>query len=188
MALLLCLPGSACLFQGEELGLPNAEIPRERMRDPFGLRFYPAYLGRDGARTPIPWTAGAPNLGFSRAAETWLPAAPTHDRLAVDLQQRDPTSTLAAYRSMLAWRKRHLASIAGDVTLLPVPDPLLAFQRGSGAEAIVAIFNLAAEAVEIPIADLPKFRVVTDLAFVTRPKGATLALPPYGVTLGIAAG
>jgi alpha-glucosidase len=188
MALLLCLPGSACLFQGEELGLPNAEIPRERMRDPFGLRFYPAYLGRDGARTPMPWVSGAPNLGFSRAAETWLPLAPAHDRLAVDLQQRDPTSTLSAYRSMLAWRKRHLASIAGDVTLLPVPDPLLAFRRGSGAEAIVAVFNLAAESVEIPIADVPKFRVATDLAFVTRPKGATLALPPYGVTLGIAAG
>lgn len=187
MALLLCLPGSACLFQGEELGLPNAEVPRERMRDPFGLRFYPAYPGRDGARTPMPWVSGAPNLGFSRAAETWLPVAPTHDRLAVDLQAKDPRSTLAAYRSMLAWRKQHLASIGGDVALLPAPDPLLAFQRGSGAEAIVAIFNLAAEAVQIPMAGLPSFRVADELFFVTRATGPTLTLPPYGVTIGIAA-
>ncbi len=185
MALLLCLPGSASLFQGEELGLPNAEIPRERMRDPFGLTFYPAYLGRDGSRTPMPWTSGAANLGFSRAPETWLPPAPTHDGLAVDRQEKDPRSTLAAYRAMLAWRKRHLASIAQDVSLLDTADPVLGFRHGNGADAVIALFNFAPEPVEISMADMPRFRVAEELAFVARPVGNKLTMPPYGVMLGV---
>ena len=151
------------------------------------VTFYPAYLGRDGSRTPMPWVSGTPNLGFSRAPETWLPLASTHDRLAVDLQKKDPRSTLAAYRSMLAWRKRHLASIGGEVALLEAPDPVLAFRRSSGAEGIIAIFNLTADRIDVPMQGLPRFRVTEELAFVTRPSGSRLALPPYGVTLGVAA-
>lgn len=187
MVLLLCLPGSACLFQGEELGLPNAEIPHARMRDPFGLRFYPAYLGRDGARTPMPWVSGAPNLGFSKAAETWLPVASTHANLTVDLLEKDPRSTLAAYRSMLAWRKRNLASIAKEVSLLELPGPLLGFRHDNGAGAVVAIFNLVPATTEIAMTALPRFCVAEELPFVTRPVGEKLVLPPYGVTLGLTA-
>jgi len=185
MALLLCLPGSACLYQGEELGLPNAEIPAERLRDPFGLRFYPIFTGRDGARTPMPWLSGARHLGFSEAAETWLPVAPSHAPLTADRQENDPNSTLAAYRSMLAWRKRNRASVTSDVSLLDTGEPVLAFRHGPGSDAVVAVFNLSPAAAEIALPKLPQFRVAEDLPFVTAPNGKTLTLPPYGVTLGL---
>ncbi|MGH6968268.1 MAG: alpha-amylase family glycosyl hydrolase, partial [Stellaceae bacterium] len=76
MAMLLSLPGSVCLYQGEELGLPNGRVGASDIRDPFGRAFYPAFAGRDGARTPLPWAAGAPNAGFSSGNRTWLPVDP----------------------------------------------------------------------------------------------------------------
>ncbi|HTZ78875.1 MAG TPA: alpha-amylase family glycosyl hydrolase [Stellaceae bacterium] len=185
MALLLSLPGSASLFQGEELGLPNAKIPLDRMRDPFGLRFYPAFHGRDGSRTPMPWAAGVRNLGFSRAEDTWLPIAPAHAALTVDRQQQDPLSTLAAYRAMLAWRKRNRASIESEVSLLDLADPLLGFRHDNGAGAVIAIFNFAATPAAIPLSTLPRFQVAEELGFAARPVDGTLGLPPFGVTLGL---
>ena len=72
IALLACLRGSICLYQGEELGLEEAEIAFEDLRDPYGIRFWPGFKGRDGCRTPMVWEAAAPNAGFS-SGKPWLP-------------------------------------------------------------------------------------------------------------------
>jgi alpha-glucosidase len=96
------LRGSARLYQGDELGLPEAEIRYEDLQAPHGIEMWPEYKGRDGCRTPMPWTTDAPDLGFrSGDRPPWLPVAESHRALAVDRQRQAPGSTLHAYRQLL---------------------------------------------------------------------------------------
>ncbi|MEO0881083.1 MAG: alpha-amylase family glycosyl hydrolase, partial [Pseudomonadota bacterium] len=97
--LLACLRGNVFLYQGDELGLPQADVPFERLQDPEAIANWPLTLGRDGARTPMPWTRNAPHAGFSTAADTWLPGDPRHAALSADAQETDPGSVLNAHRS-----------------------------------------------------------------------------------------
>ncbi len=151
MALLLSLRGSICLYQGEELGLPEADVPFDRLRDPFGRCYWPEFKGRDGCRTPMPWTASAPNGGFSDGTP-WLPVAVPHLALAVDGQEADPASMLAVTRGLVAWRKAHPVLATGTLRVRPgVSPPLLVLERGAeGAEGMVLAFNLSPEAVALP--------------------------------------
>ena len=87
--LLVSLRGSICLYQGEELGLEEADIAFEDLRDPYGIRFWPAFKGRDGCRTPMVWESGKPNAGFT-TGKPWLPVPEAHRRRAVDLEQGEP--------------------------------------------------------------------------------------------------
>ncbi len=144
IALLLCLRGSVCLYQGEELGLPEAEIGFEEVQDPFGLRLWPEFKGRDGCRTPIPWEAGASYGGFS-SERPWLPMPIAHFTKAVDLQEVDTDSVLHFTRTLLAWRKSQSAIASGSISLLDVAEPLLAFERRDQDAAILAVFNLGTE-------------------------------------------
>lgn len=141
LLLLLTVRGTVFLYQGEELGLPQGYVPPDDLRDPEAIANWPHTLGRDGARTPIPWRANALNAGFS-TAKPWLPVDPTHHALAVDVQERDPASTLAFARKAIALRRRFPALRTGAMTLLDTPDPVLAFTRGEGAEALLCAFNL----------------------------------------------
>jgi alpha-glucosidase len=152
-AVLTSLRGTAFVYQGEELGLPQAEVPYERLRDPDGIAFWPAYKGRDGCRTPLPWEADAPQAGFS-TGEPWLPVAPEHGRLAVDRQAADADSMLAFVRRWLAWRRGEPAMRTGEISFLAqAPDEVLAFSRGSLAHDLgrLCLFNLgsAAQRVEL---------------------------------------
>ena len=83
-AMVCSLRGSVCVYQGEELGLPEADVPFEALQDPYGITFWPTFKGRDGCRTPMPWTAAAPNAGFSSGApwQVYLNANNLTDRLA----------------------------------------------------------------------------------------------------------
>ncbi|OKL54073.1 hypothetical protein BSZ39_06045 [Bowdeniella nasicola] len=104
--LMLALPGSAYLYQGEELGLPeHTQLPDEVREDPAFLRTKGEEAGRDGCRVPLPWTAHEPGFGFSPTGETWLPQPEDWDRYAVDTQLSDPTSTLYLYRAALKLRR-----------------------------------------------------------------------------------
>lgn len=184
LGLLLTLPGSVSIFQGEELGLPEADLPFAALRDPFGRRFFPAYAGRDGARTPMPWVGAAPHAGFSTAEETWLPIDPRHVGMAADRQAADPQSTLSAWRRMLAWRKKHASFLRGDVELVELPDPLLAFQRHREGETAAALFNLSDQPVEIELRHVPSFEPAAEFSFLARPEGGIWRLPPYGFSFG----
>jgi alpha-glucosidase len=110
MAFLLTLRGSVSLYQGEELGLPEAEIAPEDMRDPFGIAFWPEFRGRDGSRTPMPWQTEALNAGFTEAAAPWLPVPEANRSLAVD---RAP-DLLADWRRFLLWRRSQPALLWAD--------------------------------------------------------------------------
>ena len=140
--LLLSLRGSVCLYQGEELGLPEADVAFEDLEDPYGIEFWPEYKGRDGCRTPMVWTSDARNGGFS-SARPWLPVSPAHLPLAVGAQDHDPDSVLAHYRAMLGFRKRHPALVVGELTHLDARGEVLSFRRVGPNETLFCAFNLS---------------------------------------------
>ncbi|MBS0410578.1 MAG: alpha glucosidase [Proteobacteria bacterium] len=144
MALLLSLKGTTLIYQGEELGLPEADLLRHQLRDPVGDLYYPVAKGRDGCRTPMPWRSGARAHGFT-SGTPWLPAAPEHASLTVDRQEADPDSALAFARSMIALRKASPALKWGEIVFLDAPAPILAFAREADGERIVAVFNMSGE-------------------------------------------
>lgn len=144
-ALLLALPGSMYLYQGEELGLPDHTTLRPDDReDPTFHRTGGARVGRDGCRVPLPWGATQPGLGFGPTGRTWLPQPPAFTELAVDRQSDDPESTLSRYCRMLHLRKKYGLG-AGNFDLLDSPEDILAFDNGE----IRVIMNPSEDPVDI---------------------------------------
>jgi alpha-glucosidase len=142
LALLMTLKGTVLLYQGEELGLPDGPIERHQIRDPVGELYFPYSKGRDPCRTPMPWVAGKPNLGFSYG-EPWLPVAPAHATLAANRQEQDKGSVLWFARALVGLRKAHPALVLGEMRVLAATDQVLAFERTRGGDHIVCVFNLS---------------------------------------------
>ncbi len=147
LALLVSLRGTICLYQGEELGLPEADIPFERLRDPFGTAFWPDYKGRDGSRTPMPWTRDG---GFS-TADPWLPIPESHRALAVEVQDADPASPLNTLRRLLAWRKTRPELLEGELTLVEMGADALAVERRLGERRTLCVFNPSPGPLRLPL-------------------------------------
>ena len=142
MLLLCALRGSIILYQGEELGLTQVDIPFDRLRDPEAIANWPHTLSRDGARTPMPWQSSAQNLGFS-TADPWLPIGEAHAPLAVDRQNSDPGSLLAFTRQCLDLRKRSPALRQGGMRVVEADEALLVFDRVSDGNHLRCAFNLS---------------------------------------------
>jgi alpha-glucosidase len=147
VALVCSLRGSVCLYQGEELGLGEADVPYEALQDPYGKTFWPNFKGRDGCRTPMPWDDSA-QAGFTTGHHPWLPIAEAHRALGVHGQENDADSTLNATRGFLRWRKTLPALQWGDIHFLDTPEPVLASVRSFDGQRLLVVFNLSAEAVE----------------------------------------
>jgi alpha-glucosidase len=141
-ALLLSLRGSICLYQGEELGLPEADIAFEDLQDPAGKTFWPEYKGRDGCRTPFPWDGAAENAGFG-GGKPWLPVAEAHRLAGVAQQVGDPGAVLALYREAISIRKATGALRLGDLTIVTATETLLVLERRHGNETVVCAFNFS---------------------------------------------
>jgi alpha-glucosidase len=139
---ILCMRGSVCLYQGEELGLKEAELAFEDLVDPYGIEFWPQFKGRDGCRTPMVWQAHAANGAFSTANRTWLPVPAEHLVHAVDTQDKVEGSVLEFYRALLAFRRTHPALAKGAIELLDTSDTVLAFIRDDGTERLLCVFNM----------------------------------------------
>jgi alpha-glucosidase len=152
LMLLACLRGNIFLYYGDELGLPQADIPFEALQDPEALANWPLTLGRDGARTPMPWTAEEAQGGFSHA-KPWLPMPEEHRRLAVSLQEADPNSLLQFTRRIIALRKAYPVLQTGAFQPLASDGDVLAFERRDGADRLLCVFNLSAEATAFPLPD-----------------------------------
>ncbi|EAZ90952.1 alpha-glucosidase family protein [Crocosphaera chwakensis] len=184
-ALLICLPGALCLYQGDELGLEEAKIPKDipedKIQDPFGQALYPTVPGRDGSRTPMPWSENAPNAGFSDGDEPWLPIPQKHLRQAVDRQNADPKSLLNTWRRMLHWRKRQPALVKGDVKLLDTEEPLLVFIRQCKFQQLLCVFNLSHNPTTYDLSMHGNYLAETDLGFEFDLEGDTLKLQSYGI-------
>jgi len=145
LALLFSLKGTVLMYQGEELGLPEADLRRDQLRDPVGDLYYPQHKGRDGCRTPMPWDAGAVNLGFT-SGTPWLPLAPQHQVLAVSEQERASGSTLKFTRDLLALRKKYPALRYGEIEFVDAPPFVLAFKRKHETGDVLCVFNMGVEA------------------------------------------
>ncbi len=173
LALLLTLPGTPFMYQGEELGLPQADVAFEDLRDPYGIAFWPAFKGRDGCRTPMPWTA-TPD-GFS-TGKPWLPVSPAHAPLAVSEHVRDPASTLGFARALLRLRRASPALRSGTARFLDAPEPVLAFWREPD---VLVLLNLGAEPAQWTLpADAPPTMLASGLRGTVN--GTTAELPGWG--------
>jgi alpha-glucosidase len=136
LVMLLGLRGTPVLYQGDEIGLVDTAVAREDLRDPLGVRYWPAYQGRDAMRTPMHWR-NVPGGGFTTATtKPWLPLG---DLAAynVEDQRADPASILTLTRDLIALRKRSPDLQTGAYTSLPSPSGVWAWRRGDGT-AVVA--------------------------------------------------
>lgn len=149
------LPGSLYLYQGDELGLPEVELPREVLEDPMHFRSGGLDPGRDGCRVPLPWRGAQPPFGFSPVvpgadgapAAPWLPQPPEWAALTVQAQEADPGSMLWLYRQAFRLRKRERSFGDGPMTWLASEPTALAFQRG---DDLVNVTNLGTEPMPLP--------------------------------------
>jgi alpha-glucosidase len=146
---MLALPGSAYLYQGEELGLENVDVPPEARQDPAWLRTHRDW--RDGCRVPIPWSGDAPPYGFGPGTgQPWLPQPLDWAGLSVAAEEQDPDSTLAFYKAALAARRKHTADEPEEVKLLDAGRDILAFTRGG----LTVVLNAGVDAVDLPAGDV----------------------------------
>jgi alpha-glucosidase len=184
-ALQLSMRGAACIYQGEELGLPEADIAFEDLQDPYGKTMWPEFKGRDGCRTPFPWDSRASDLGFSSASKPgkpWLPVAESHRAFAVDRQALDNGSLLHRYRHLLKWRKAQPALMKGDLTLLPAHEQVLAYVRSGGNERLLCAFNLSPQAATLSLGKERVAAVLDDSgATGATAQGSTVNFEPWGV-------
>ena len=141
MAMLGCLRGPFCIYQGDELGLPEAELEQHQLRDPYGVNFWPKFKGRDGCRTPMPWQRDTDNAGFSRG-DPWLPVDARHYELAADQQVGVAGSVYESLREFLSWRKTQPAMLEGAIDILEDFGEVLAFTRSCQKQTLALYFNL----------------------------------------------
>jgi alpha-glucosidase len=173
MLLLVTLRGNIILYQGEELGLGQAQIGYADLQDPEAIANWPLTLGRDGARTPMPWRAEATQAGFT-TGKPWLPISAEHVALAVDRQQNEPGSQLALTRRLLALRNHNEALRIGAQRFLDVPEPLLAFERTTDQQQLLCLFNLSANTCPWPPQLPGKWRIIEQVG-----EGQLASLGPF---------
>lgn len=184
VALLISLRGSCCLYQGEELGLTQADVPYEKLQDPFGIAGYPHIKGRDGSRTPLPWKKNTPHAGFTKADKPWLPIPDDHFDRAVDQQDHNSHSLLNKYRRLLQWRKQQPALLEGKMVLLETPEPILGIKRESQEQTLVILFNLSPKPVHFNLSEFGDCVNANAIDFPVREYETLIELSPYGVFFG----
>ena len=176
LALVCALRGNVILYQGEELGLEQVEIPYELIQDPEALRNWPLTLSRDGARTPLPWSDADEQAGFTTGIP-WLPVGERNRALAVAGQQADPASLLHHTQAMIALRNAHPALRHGRVASCRHEGQLLQLVREHEGERLTWLFNFGTGALDLDAA-LAGSRVLCAL------NGANVQeLPAFGALL-----
>ncbi len=177
LALLCCLKGSICLYQGEELGLEEAEITFEQLQDPWGINLWPEYKGRDGCRTPMPWQGDAVHSGFSET-EPWLPIPGQHTKLAVAGQEQDPNSILQFARVALRLRQDALFRVGKSSTVRVQGDGIW-FERSLHGRSAICAFNLGNDTMSMPEHWSLKKVLLSAGGIATR-EGKLSSLPGFG--------
>lgn len=150
-SLMLALPGSAYVYQGEELGLPEAiDIPDDKRQDPTWFRTNHEKYGRDGCRVPLPWTSTGPSFGFNSTGASWLPQPAEWAEHARDAETGDPDSTLSLYRDLLATRRAYGLGAGAVEWLDGFGDDVIAFRNGD----VTVVANVGASPVALPASDV----------------------------------
>ena len=178
--LLVCMRGSACVYQGEELGLSEAKLQFKDLQDPYGIEFWPKYKGRDGCRTPMVWQRAEPHCGFS-SGNPWLPVPDEHRALAVSEQDAAEDSILNHYRQILALRKKYSVLKDGSLSGIAHSGEVLSFIRSGSGTAFCA-FNFGASHTQIDLPDgawspvtMPRVGEVIERTINLRPFEALIA-------------
>ena len=179
---LLTLRGSVCLYQGEELGLPEADIAFHDLQDPYGIRFWPKFKGRDGCRTPMVWSSNLPNGGFT-TGKPWLPVPDTHRAMAVDTQAGHPGSLLDFYHDFLAFRRTCPALAKGNIAFLKAPDGVLAYTRRHEDETLLCVVNMQALEARYELGGVKVERCDGNV-LAGSVNGGGIDLPAYGIIIG----
>jgi len=175
--LLLTLRGTPTIYQGEEIGMSDVAIPRDKIADPWEKNVPGLGLGRDPARTPLPWDAG-PHGGFT-SGEPWLPLGPDHRTVNVAAQMQDRHSMLSLYRALLALRRSEEALVSGAWGPMEAGSQVLAYERRSGTRVLAIALNLSDAPGTIAIAGRRKVLLSTHLDRVGRDEsGDILRLRP----------
>ena len=183
--LLMSLRGSVCIYQGEELGLTEASVAYEDLQDPYGIRFWPKFKGRDGCRTPIPWSQDNQHGGFSDA-RPWLPMAVEHLPRAVAAQAGQAGSMLDFYRRIIGFRQSRPALVKGALSDIRVSGTVLSFQRAEAGQVIFCAFNLGDAPAGVA---LPEGRWLQDRGApfaAAEDLGAQYLLQPYQAAFAVA--
>ncbi|MEQ8307754.1 MAG: alpha-amylase family glycosyl hydrolase [Hoeflea sp.] len=183
-AAITLLRGAACIYQGAELSLPEAEVPYDQIADPYGREFYPAYRGRDGARTPMPWAKDDPNAGFSKA-RPWLPMTQPHRDLAVEKQDREPGSPLNRTRTFINWRREQPQLLRGSMDFLDLPEPLLGIKRTLDGRSIIAILNLSDDEAIHECDETVCGQALSGHGFFAPHRDGRLEIPAFGAWFGV---
>ncbi|MES2297973.1 MAG: alpha-amylase family glycosyl hydrolase [Pseudomonadota bacterium] len=186
LAMQLSLKGTPCLYQGDELALHEAHVPFELLQDPYGITFWPEFKGRDGCRTPMPWSGEAPNGGFT-SAKPWLPLAPSHLAAAASTQEIDADSALNFARRIIAWRRGLPQLTRGDIAFFDAPEPVLALRRDcAGHRAVLAAFNLGSHPVSFAWPQAAEAEPLMGHGLPGSAAGGIVSLPPHGAWFGYA--
>ena len=180
MRMFIALPGSFCMYQGEELGLTQAEIPADipydRLQDPVAYTKGIEH-SRDGARTPMPWDNTKKNAGFSEADKPYLPIPTKHLNMSVARQETDPHSMLNFTKHLLHWRKEQPALQKGKTYILETEEPILAFIRKSKEQVILSVFNMGDKIKTITPSDYLEKEILDELKIA---KGEKIKVEAYG--------
>jgi alpha-glucosidase len=177
LALILSLRGSVCLYQGEELGLPEAEVPFERIQDPYGIPLWPVFKGRDGCRTPMVWS-NSPQGGFS-TVEPWLPVYEKHLSLSVAEQEANPDALLHKVRKLIHWRQQQPTLVNGDLSQFDVGnEQLIALIREYEGERLLVVLNMT-NGTQQAVLKNEGIEILQGHGFDSAWDGQTLTLPAY---------
>ena len=144
LALIMALPGRIFLYNGEELALPQANVPDEDRQDPAFFRQTPEseYKGRDGCRVPMPWDANLPNAGFTNA-KPWLPMPEAWQAYSVSNQQDNPDSMLNYYRNMIHRRKIENWMKSDSIVAIESSSGILSFVKESENKRVRVLMNFS---------------------------------------------
>lgn len=179
MKIIMTIPGSIVLYQGEELGLPQARIPEDipldKLKDPVAQTRGPEHC-RDGSRTPMPWESNEKNAGFTKADTPYLPVPPSHLELAADVQENDPDSMLNFTRDLIKWRKEQPALVSGKIKVLSTHAPVLAFVREHNDQTMLFCYNRSNKDASFKPADFLDQEMLKKLGL---DDNATISLKPY---------
>ena len=176
--MMMCLRGSVCLYQGEELGLAEADIAFEDLQDPYGIEFWPEFKGRDGCRTPMIWEKSNSTGGFS-TGKPWLPVAADHLAQAVAVQDEDPDAILHHYRRAIAFRTNNPTLCKGDMTQIQATGNVLSFIRTHGTDTIFCTFNLGDTTCQLTLPEGTWAQIGGDLGSAQTMAGNVVTLEPW---------
>ncbi|KAA0699548.1 alpha-glucosidase [Neorhizobium sp. P12A] len=177
-SILMTLRGSVCLYQGEELGLTEADLAYQDLQDPYGIQFWPEFKGRDGCRTPMVWDSQVAQGGFS-TVKPWLPVPVEHILRAVSVQSGDENSVLEHYRRFIGFRKQYPAFAKGEIAFFEPQGDALLYTRTYGNETILCVFNMGAAET---LTELPdgNWQALSGHGFASNNYGNKIDIPAWG--------